>query len=179
FAAVLAAGDYPDGFPRRATVALDPDARLLVADLELPGLDVCPAVQSYRYDAGIDRFEEIPRQASRRKDLYELVVASAALRSVRELFDADRGRVVDQVALNGYVHGVERATGEAVRPYLVSLRASREEFRLLDIQRTDPIVSIHTMEAAFSSNPADLAPVKEVVGVKSVGARFLASSPEV
>lgn len=179
FAAILAAGDYPDGFPRRATVALDPAGRILVVDYELPGLEVVPAVQSYRYDVTLDAFDEVPRPAARRKDLYALVVASVALRSVGELFEADRARTVDEIAFNGYVHGIDRVTGEAVRPYLVSLRATRDEFRRLEVTKTDPIVTMRTIGAAFSTNPADLAPVRQVVGAKAVGTAHLATSPDV
>ncbi|GAC1411348.1 MAG: hypothetical protein NVSMB57_06000 [Actinomycetota bacterium] len=178
FAAILAASDYPTGFPRKATVALDAAGRLLVVDYELPTLDAIPAAQAVRYDPRNDTFEQVPRPSARRKDLYALVVASVALRSVRELFDADRARAIDRVAFNGYVHGTDRSTGESVRPYLVSFRTSRDEFRLLDIVRTDPIVSMKTIEAAFSTNPAELAHVREVVGVRSLGTgAAMASSP--
>ncbi|HEX9695507.1 MAG TPA: hypothetical protein VGB64_04245 [Actinomycetota bacterium] len=179
FAAVLASGDYPDGFPRRATVALDPNARIVVSDYELPGLEVVPAVQAYRYDITMDSFEDVPRPAARRKDLYALVVASVALRSVGELFDADRTRAVDEIAFNGYVHGIDRVTGEAVRPYLVSLRVTRDEFRRLEVAKTDPIVTMRTIEAAFSTNPSELAPVRAVVGAKAVGTAHLATSQDV
>lgn len=179
FAAILAAGDYPDGFPRRATVALDPKSRILVVDYELPGLDAVPAVQSYRYDVTLDAYEDVPRPAARRKDLYALVVASVSLRSVAELFEADRTRAVDEIGFNGYVHGIDRVTGEAVRPYLVSMRTTRAEFVRLEIAKTDPIVTIRSIEAAFSTNPAELAPVRQVVGAKVVGTAHLAGSPDV
>lgn len=179
FAAVLSAGDYPDGFPRRATVGLDPKSRILVVDYELPGLDAVPAVQSYRYDVTLDSYEDVPRPAARRKDLYALVVASVSLRSVWELFEADRTRAIDEIGFNGYVHGVDRVTGEAVRPYLVSMRTTRAEFARLEIAKTDPIVTIRSIEAAFSTNPAELAAVRQVVGAKAVGTAHLASSPDV
>ncbi|HVL89397.1 MAG TPA: hypothetical protein VM841_04090 [Actinomycetota bacterium] len=179
FAAILAAGDLPDGFPRRATVALDPGGRILVVDYELPGLEVVPAVQAYRYDVALDSFEEVPRPAARRKDLYALVIASVALRSVAELFESDCGRVVDEIAFNGYVHGIDRVSGEPVRPYLVSLRVTRDDLRRLDVTKTDPIVTMRTIQAAFSTNPADLAAVKQVVGAKAVGTAHLATSPDV
>ncbi len=177
FAAVLAASDYPDDFPRRATVALDPSARLLIVDYELPRLDAMPAAQGYRYEARTDSIQEVPRPSSRRKDLYAVVVASVALRSVRELFDADRVRALDRIAFNGYVHGVDRVTEEAVRPYLVSFETTREEFRLLEIGRTDPIVSMRNVGAAFSTNPAELAPVRQVIGVRAVTGALMATSP--
>lgn len=179
FAAILSASEYPPGFPRKATVAFDAGGRLLVVDYELPTLDAIPAAQSFRYDPRSDTFQAVPRPPARRKDLYAVVVASVALRSVRELFDADPARAIDRVAFNGYVHGVDRVSGEPVRPYLVSFRSSRDEFRVLDIARTDPIVSMRTIGAAFSTNPAELASVREVIGVRSLGpGATLAASPD-
>lgn len=178
FAAILAASDYPPGFPQKATLAFDGANRFLVVDYELPTLEAIPSAQAVRYDASSDTFEDVPRPASRRKDLYTVVVASTALRSVRELFDADHTRLLDSIAFNGYVHGVDRVSGEPVRPHLVSFRTTREEFRMLEITRTDPIVSMRSLEAAFSNNPADLAAVREVVGVRSLGpGAALASTP--
>lgn len=175
-AAVLAASDLPDGFPRRAVLAYDPANRLAVVDYELPGLDVVPAVQAWRYDRGADAFDEVPRPPARRKDLYTVVVASTALRAAKEIFDASRA--VDRVVLNGYVQAIDRATGEAVRPYLVSIRTTREELRMIEVERTDPIVALRSLEAALSTNAAELAAVRADVGVREVAGAHLASSPD-
>jgi restriction system protein len=69
------------------------------------------------------------------------------------------------VAFNGHVHAKNRATGKAIRPCLISLRASRDTFEdlVLDEPELDPVQSLHFLNAIVSQHPYDLEPVRPVV----------------
>ena len=50
------------------------------------------------------------------------------LRAIADAFAVTPPSLVDMVAFNGHVNAKDRATGKAIRPCLVSLRASRDTF---------------------------------------------------
>src|SRR6266536_4320188 len=90
FALVLEASRYPDGFPQRLRLAYVSESRQLVVEYELPPYERIPTVGGYRYVKAGDKITETARPAAQRKALYKSVVAQATVRTLHELFEADR-----------------------------------------------------------------------------------------
>ncbi|NED79963.1 restriction endonuclease, partial [Streptomyces sp. SID11233] len=63
------------------------------------------------------------------------------------------------------VRSKDRATGKAIRPCLVSVRSSREDFEdlVLDEPMLDPVQCLRRLNAIVSQHPYDLEPVRPVV----------------
>lgn len=68
------------------------------------------------------------------------------------------------MVFNGFVSARDRATGQPVRPCVVSLMATRESFDglVLDEPELDPVLCLGHLHAIVSQNPFDLEPVKPV-----------------
>ncbi|WP_328623730.1 restriction endonuclease [Streptomyces sp. NBC_00353] len=157
---------YPDGLRGGRRVAFAPEARELVLEVELPGQVVVPAVTQYRYKASAPAaVVPQPRKEAECKAMYRDLVARLALRAIDEAFTVAPPSLVDVVAFNGHVHAKDRATGKAIRPCLISLRASRDTFEdlVLDEPELDPVQSLHFLNAIVSQHPYDLEPVRPVV----------------
>lgn len=125
-----------------------------------------PAVTQYRYKASAPpTVVPQPRKEAECKAMYRDLVARLALRAVAEAFAVSPPSLVDVVAFNGHVHAKDRATGKAIRPCLISLRASRGTFEdlVLDEPELDPVQSLHFLNAIVSQHPYDLEPVRPVV----------------
>ena len=88
--------------------------------------------------------------ASARNSLYQLIIAQMALRTVRAVFAADRGRLTRTVACNGYVDTTNTATGKDARWCLVSVRVTRELFDELDLARVKPLDCLAYLHAKIS-----------------------------
>ncbi|MFD4627548.1 hypothetical protein [Streptomyces sp. NPDC058475] len=158
---------YPDGLRGGRRAAFAPEARELVLEVELPGQVVVPAVTQYRYKASAPpTVVPQPRKEAECKAMYRDLVARLALRAIAEAFAVSPPPLVDVVAFNGHVHAKDRATGKAIRPCLISLRASRGTFEdlVLDEPELDPVQSLHFLNAIVSQHPYDLEPVRPVVG---------------
>ena len=63
-----------------------------------------------------------------------------ALRTLAEAFDAAPVTLVAGIVFNGYVSAKDRATGQPVRPLLLSVHADRDSFSkiVLDEPELDP-----------------------------------------
>lgn len=176
FDLVLQRSSYPDGFPQQFRVAYVPESRQLVVEYELPTVDVVPAVRSYRYVRSTDSVTETARPPAQLRSVYASVVAQVTLRTVHELFGADRGRFLDVVVFNGVVDTIDRGTGRAVRPCVVTLRTTRETFEAVDLAHVDPRACLRHLAAGVSRDPAELTPVRPVLEFSTVDPRFVEES---
>jgi HJR/Mrr/RecB family endonuclease len=103
-------------------------------------------------------------------------VAQVTLRTVREMFTADRAKHFDSVVFNGHVSTTDPRTGHATRPCLVTLRTTRDAFHDLDLEHVDPEACLRGLNASVSRSPSELAPVRPVLEFDMVDSRFVESA---
>lgn len=146
------------------TTRFHPESRELVVDCELPRQDVVPKVVAHRYRPREQDFRAEPRKDAEIRRIYRELVARTTLRVVAEVFYAASAPLVDSVVFNGFVSARDRATGQPVRPCVVSLVATREvmEGLLLDEPELDPVLCLGHLRAIVSPHPYDLEAVKPV-----------------
>lgn len=94
-----------------------PESRQLVVDYELPLVSIVPSVKAYRYVRSRNETDETARPAAEVRALYGQVVAQTALRTLHELFHADRGNRLETIVLNCFVDTTDPATGQPAKPY--------------------------------------------------------------
>ena len=174
---MLDRSSYPDGFPKQHKMALVPSSKQLVVEYELPSVDASiPTVKEYRYVRTRDAVEEATRPAAQVRALYGSVVAQIAIRTLHELFEADRNGKVDTIVLNAFVNTVDPATGKAVSPHLVTVRASHEAFTQLALHNVEPVACLKGLNASVSKSPSELMPVSPILEFDMVDPRFVQES---
>lgn len=151
---VLERSDYPVDMPQAFRLEYDVATRELVIDYELPDATIIPAAAEVRYVKTKDVFEEKPRKASEIRQRHQKLVAAIALRTVHEIFEADRANHIDFVTFCGFVNTIDPATGQNSRPYIVTMRAGRAEFSAVDLARVDPAVCVRKFAVGVRSQIA-------------------------
>jgi restriction system protein len=162
----LATSVYPDGLDGSCAAQYLPESAELWVEYELPRQDVVPAVTRYRYVKTGDQIVPEPRKETERGRLYEKLIARVALRTLAEAFDVAPVTLVNGIVFNGYVSAKDRATGQPVRPLLLSVHATREAFTkiVLDEPELDPKACLTSyLNAVISPHPYDLEAVRPVV----------------
>jgi restriction system protein len=159
---------YPDDFPQHYRLAYVPESRQLVVEYHLPTLDVIPSVREYRY---VKSRDEVPVKEIRERCAG--VVTQVTLRTVHELFEADRARLAETLVFNGIVDTTDPRTGQPAQPCLVTLRTTRDQFTALNLQKVDPASCLQYLSASVSKRPAELAPVRPVLEFDMVDKRFI------
>jgi restriction system protein len=122
---------------------------------------------------GRPRQQGLNNKLRARQDLYKRVIAAVTVRTLHEIFRADRSGIVETVAFNGHVDTINDATGKQVYPCLVTLMPIRESFMDRDFSRVDPLACLLDLSASFSKNPAELVPVRPVLEFDMVDPRFV------
>ncbi|SDT82320.1 restriction system protein [Streptomyces sp. TLI_053] len=161
FSAVLyASAGWPEGFPHRLVAAWEASSRQLVVNWELPGPDVVPATGRVRYVRTDDREAEVARPATERKALYREVLAQSALRVVTELYRADGDGLLASVVLNGFVRGIDPATGREAERFLTTVTVDRAEFAGLTLDRVAAVECFQGLGGVLSARPERLDEVR-------------------
>jgi restriction system protein len=173
FGIVLSNSVYPDDFPQNYRLAYVPESRQLVVEYELPPLAVIPAIKGYRYVKARDEVASTARPAKEIKERYTSVVTQVTLRTLHELFEADRAGVVDTIAFNGMVDATDPRTGQSIRPCLITLRTTRDQYAMLNLAKVDPAACLQHLSASVSKRPEALAPVRPVLEFDMVDKRFI------
>ncbi|MEV6924046.1 restriction endonuclease [Dactylosporangium sp. NPDC051485] len=173
FGIVLANSVYPDDFPQTYRLAYVPESRQLVVEYELPPLEVVPAVKEYKYVKTRHEVTSSARPAKEIKERYASVVTQVTLRTLHELFEADRTALAETVTFNGVVDTTDPRTGQSIRPCLVTVRTTREQFMALNLAKVDPAACLQHLSASVSKRPEALAPVRPVLEFDMVDKRFI------
>ncbi|MED7953775.1 restriction endonuclease [Streptomyces sp. BE303] len=161
FTAVLyASAAWPEGFPHRLVAAWEASSRQLVVNWELPGPEVVPAAGRVRYVRTDDREAEVARPATERKALYREVLAQSALRVVTELYRADGDGLLASVVLNGFVQGIDPATGREAERFLTTVTVDRAEFAGLALDRVAAVECFQGLGGVLSARPERLDEVR-------------------
>jgi restriction system protein len=176
FSLVLDSSSYPAGFPQHHRIAYVPESKQLVVEYELPTVDIVPTVKQHRYVKARDAVEDSPRPVTQIRSLYSQVIAQTTLRTIHELFEADRGGLIDSVVFNGYVSTIDPSNGQAIKPHLVTLRTIREVFTALQLASGEPLACLKGLNASVSKSPTELTPVRPVLEFSMVDPRFVQES---
>ena len=173
FALVLEASQYPNGFPQAFRLAYIPESRQLAIQYQLPSFDRIPVLSEYRYVRTGDKITEKARPIKERQALYKDVIARVTVRTIHEIFEADRDGLVDVIAFNGHVDIINTATGREENPCLVTVMVGREPFMKRNLSHVDALACLLDLSASVSKSPAELISVRPVLDFNMVDPRFV------
>jgi restriction system protein len=173
FALVMESSSYPDIITAQIRLAYVPESKQLVVEYELPGSSVVPLAAGFKYVKSTDSVTSSARPASQRKALYASVIAHITLRTLSELYAADRLGYLDTVVFNGHVNTINPGTGHPEHPCLVTVRTTADIIRSLDLTKVEPIACLKALNASISKSPSELSPVRPVLEFDMVDPRFV------
>lgn len=173
---VLERSDYPEEFPQVFRLAYVPESKQVVVEYELPPPDIIPGVEEYRYVKNKDEIIGKPRKISEVKELYQDIVSAIALRTIHELLEADQRNFIDVVVINGFVQTIDLSNGQDIKPFLISVRAIKEDFLKIDLSRIDKKACLRNLGAQVSPRANEMLPIKPILEFDMVDRRFIEES---
>ena len=157
-----------------AEVGYSPSSRQLVVDLELPDIDAVSEESGFKYVKTADRIDPVVRPLAKRRALYASFIQQIVLKCLDTVFRGS-GAAVDVVTINGMLDSVDPATGQQVRPCLVSVKVTSDTFVGLKLSHVQPDQCLRSLRASVSSSPTELVAVKPIVELDMVDPRFIES----
>lgn len=166
---VLSNSVYPDAFPVEHEHSFDLATRELTMSVFVPEPSALPSVKEYRYVKAKDEIAATQLSAKAQKDRYSGAVHETSLRTLDEIFEADRAGKIQAIALTVGVNRVAPATGRPETVPLVQVAAGRNQFSQLNLAEVVPLETLKHLGAALSKSPFDLTPADTGRGVRQQG----------
>ena len=164
----------PDGFPTDRRAGYIPESGLLVLEWDLPRFDVVPEHKAFTYVQRSGTFKPTPLADAVRRTTYRQLIAAIALRAVWLAFHSDPGELIDTVVVNGMLDDIDGSTGRDVRLTLITLRATREQFAKIRIDRVKPVECVQKyFGASVSEHPDELQAVEPVISFDMADPRVI------
>jgi restriction system protein len=156
---VLANSVYPEDFPVSHEATFDPSNAELRLRVIIPGPAAIPTIKTYRYVKASDEITSSDLSQKDQKDRYLGVVNNVSLRSLHEVFEADRRGLVQAISLELGTETISPATGREVYVPFVVASVARGPFMELDLSAVTPSATLEHLRAVVSNNPFALTPI--------------------
>lgn len=166
---VLSNSAYPDSFPVSHNYSFDLASRELTLATRIPQPSAVPVVKEYRYQPTNDQVVSSNLALAAQKERYANAVWQVALRTLHEVFEADRVGRIHSISLKVEVEHIDPATGQNVTTPLVIVGADRASFVTFDLAQVTPAATLQHLGAALSKNPFGLTPASVGRSVRSRG----------
>ncbi len=121
---VLAGSDYPDCMPQEFELDFNPETGILAVDYHLPAPDDLPTLTDVKYVQSDDSFSEKHLTEGQKAKLYDELLYQVTLRTVHELFEADRVGVLRRLYSTASSHPLIAARGRRRPPAFSRFRRS-------------------------------------------------------
>jgi restriction system protein len=172
---VLANSEYPDCLPKEFDLDFNHDTGVLVVDYKLPAPSDIPTLSEVKYVQSSDSFSDKRLPEAEAAKLYDDLVYQVALRTLNELLEADQVTALTSVVFNGFVTAVDKGTGNEVTACIISIQASREALRAINLAKVDPKACFRQLKGVGSSKLHSITPVAPIIDVRREDKRFIPS----
>ncbi len=157
---------YPESFPVEHDFDYDSAHRELTLRTSVPEPGAVPNVREYKYVRAKDEITESTVTQKEQKDRYANAVAQVAIRSLHEVFEADRAGRIRTISLTVSTSALDPGTGRVTNIPLVGVASDRETFEHLDLTNVVPSATLAHLKALVSKNPFGLVPIDLSKGVR-------------
>lgn len=163
---VLGNSVYPDSFPVEHEFRFDSNHGELTLDVVVPEPASMPSTRQYKYVKARDEITETPLTQKDQKERYANAVAQVAVRTMHEIFEADRAGRIQTISLTVSTQAMHPGTGRMTDIPLVAVASDRATFEDLDLSNVVPLATLEHLKASVSKNPFGLVAIDLSKGVR-------------
>ena len=163
---VLSNSVYPESFPVDHDFVFDSTTGELTIKCFVPNPPSISNVRQFKYVKTKDAITETAQTQKAQKDRYANAVASVAVRTLHEVFEADRVGRVQTISLTVATEDIDPGTGHMTETPLVAVASDRASFTSLNLANVVPLATLAHLKASVSKNPLGLVPADLSKGVR-------------
>lgn len=163
---VLSNSVYPKILEVGHDYEFDPVTRELSLTVLIAAPDALPQEKAFRYVKASDEITSTPLSQKAVRDRYMSVVEQVALRSLHEIFEADRQAVIQTISLRVATETTDPATGRTRTIAFAGVAAARDAFTDFDLANVVPSATLRHLGAEIVKNPLELDDLDNVSGVR-------------
>ena len=167
---VLSNSVYPESFPKSFEIDYNPESKILIVEYSLPSIEQLPTLNEVKVIKG--ELKEYHISDAQRARMFDLTMYNITLRTIHELFEADKANAIDAISFNGWVNSVNRATGKRENNCILSIQAKKVEFLEIDLSHVDPKTCFKNLKGVGSSKLSGLTAIQPILQISRTDKRF-------
>jgi len=172
---VLNNSQYPEIFPKDFDLDYYSDSKLLIVEYVLPTPDDLPTLTEVKYVASKKELKELSLSETQLSKSYDSVIYKVTLRTLHELFEADKAEALESIIFNGWVNTIDKATGKKINNCIVSIQAKKIEFNEIKLSNVDPKTCFKHLKGIGSSKLSSITAVQPIAQINNNDKRFIPS----
>ncbi|MDO6591831.1 hypothetical protein DS901_06505 [Loktanella sp. D2R18] len=157
--------NYPDHFVTTHEFLFRPEDAELQMEVAIPSPNDFPCIKAYKYVKTSDEIRETLLSKAELRKRYCSAVYQVAVRSLHEVFEADRREIIQTISLVVGTNEGNPATGKVGIIPFVGVSAARSSFMEFDLAKVVPEATLKHLGAAISKDPVSLV-AADVSGVR-------------
>ncbi len=121
----------------------------------------------------IDSFNHISERL--RNKFFEEVLYIITLKSIYDVFFYDCIDEISAICFNGWVNGINKATGKRENKCILSIQTSKQEFQEIDLQHVDPKMCFKSLKGISASKLSSIISIQPILKIDRKDKRFVDS----
>jgi restriction system protein len=170
---VLSNSEYPDSFPQKFEIEYNPANKILIVEYELPSIECFPKTKEVKYIAARKELKETFISDSQLSKMFDDAMYKITLRTIHELFEADKASALDAISFNGWVNAINKATGKTENNCIISIQVKKEEFLEIDLSKVEPKTCFKNLKGVAGSKLSALTPIQPILQISRTDKRFI------
>lgn len=153
---VLENSVYPEHFSVKHDFSFDSATAELKLSVFVPAPDALSNIKAYKYVKAKDEITSTELSQKALKDRYLSAAEQVALRTLHEVFEADRRGLIQTISLVLGTETTDPVTGHLAFIPFIATGAEREPFLRFDLSSVVPLATLKHLGASISKNPLAL-----------------------
>ncbi len=170
---VLNNSEYPEFFPKNFELEYNPNNKLLIVEYEFPSIELFPKVKEVKYLSSRNELKESNISDVQLNKMFDDAIYKITLRTIHELYEADKAKAIDVISFNGWVRSINKGTGKEENNCILTIQVKKEEFLEIDLAKIDPKICFKNLKGVASSKLSSLTPIQPILQINKNDKRFV------
>lgn len=170
---VLNNSNYPDSFPKDFDLEYNSETKILIIEYLLPSIECFPTLTEVKYISTKKEMKESYLSDSLINKMFDDSIYKITLRTIHELFEADRANALDAIIFNGWVNAINKATGKMVNNCIVSIQVKKTEFLEINLSNIDSKTCFKNLKGIGSSKLSGITAIQPIAQINKNDKRFV------
>lgn len=144
---VLNDSEYLPEIVRDFEINYNKDSKSLLIDYVLPSPNDVPNIKELKFVKSAKEIRDVPFKKGEFESFYDGIISQIVLRTLHEVFESVYTDAINMIIFNGMTSAIDKATGQAVEPYILSVLTYRGQFEAINLSKVDPIACLGALEA--------------------------------
>ncbi len=165
--------DFLDFWDKEIFVQHNPENKIVFVEYLLPSTNDINNIKEVKYIQTKDQFAEILMKQSDFEKHYDEIIYQISISMLYLICVNDTNDNFESVALNGYVKTINKASGDNIKPCIVSLFVKKEDILKLNLMQIDPKICFKNLKGVSASTLANQSAIPPIILFDKTDKRFI------